>query len=123
MDATTCIIEEPQKKYCLGTVSNRLLLGLNMFYLIPTRSCLTSRRIDKNRPAPNGLDFAISKCVVYTSRRVVVFQVKKLCNDPVLEINLSLWVASTCYLVFMVVTKRIYQVAIIGVLVNTLSDL
>ena len=25
-------IEEPQQKYCLGTVSNRLLGGLNMFY-------------------------------------------------------------------------------------------
>ena len=28
----TCNTEELQQKYCLGTVSNRLLGGLNMFY-------------------------------------------------------------------------------------------
>ena len=28
----TCNIEEPQQKYRLGTVSKRLLGGLNMFY-------------------------------------------------------------------------------------------
>ena len=30
-DITTCNIEEPKQKYLLGTVSYRLLGGLNMF--------------------------------------------------------------------------------------------
>ena len=30
----TCNIEEPQQKYRIGTVSNRLLGGLTMFYMI-----------------------------------------------------------------------------------------
>ena len=30
----TCNIEEPQQKYRLGTVSNRLLKGVNTFYWI-----------------------------------------------------------------------------------------
>ena len=33
-DIPTCNIEEPQQKYRLGKVSNKLLLGLNMFYRI-----------------------------------------------------------------------------------------
>ena len=32
----TCNTEEPQQKYRLGTVSNRLMGGLNMFYWIQT---------------------------------------------------------------------------------------
>ena len=31
-----CNIEEPQQKYRFGSVSNRLLEGLNMFYWIQT---------------------------------------------------------------------------------------
>ena len=32
----TCNIEEPKQEYRLGTVSNRLLVGLRLFYWIQT---------------------------------------------------------------------------------------
>ena len=35
-DKTPCKIEEPSQKYHLGTASNRLLGGLNMFYCTQT---------------------------------------------------------------------------------------
>ena len=35
-DITTCNIEEPQQKYRIGTVSNKLQGGLNMFFSAQT---------------------------------------------------------------------------------------
>ena len=40
MDIATCNSEEPQYKYRLGTVNNRLLRGLNMFFWIQTCALL-----------------------------------------------------------------------------------
>ena len=44
----TCNTEEPQQKYCLGMVSNRLLGDLNAFYWIQTLAlsfCSDSKRL------------------------------------------------------------------------------
>ena len=47
----TCNIEEPQQKYRLGTVSNRLLGGLNMFYWTQT-SPSASAVVQPNQQLP-----------------------------------------------------------------------
>ena len=47
----TCNIEEPQQKDHLGTVRNRLLEGLNMFYWIQT-SPSASTIVQSNQQLP-----------------------------------------------------------------------
>ena len=58
----TCNTEEPQKKYRLGTVSNRLLRGLNAFYWIQNLAlsfCSDSNRLFRMKvsyESERGLD-------------------------------------------------------------------
>ena len=41
---TTCNIEEPLQKYCLGTIRNRLLGGLSIFYWISVSTGISGRQ-------------------------------------------------------------------------------